>query len=217
MQSEHGATDRAATCISPLLFIARWSGKSQRDSLPPSCPEHPHTPSLSPSLLLQMVEDSQLHLEKTLSKILVEMLLDPTTSLPLDVDSMHKKMIRGPAGERCGLGEGRDRWTKEGRKGGREEGHVGTVARGLPPLPSIKHAIPPCRYERVMVALGLHSVAPLIYKLGTPPLGLLEALVVEISGRVKTFVTNMDRMGLSRCGAGGAHGGGGRADQLVVR
>ena len=55
-----------------------------------------------PSLLLQMVEDSQVHLEKTLSKILVEMLLDPTTSLPLDVDSMHKKMLRGPAGERCG-------------------------------------------------------------------------------------------------------------------
>ena len=110
-----------------------------------------------------------------------------------------------------------DKGREEGRKGGREEGHVGTVARGLPPLPSIKHAIPPCRYERVMVALGLHSVAPLIYKLGTPPLGLLEALVVEISGRVKTFVTNMDRMGLSRCGAGGAHGGGGRADQLVVR
>ena len=39
-------------------------------------------------------------LEKTLTKILVEMLLDPTTSLPLDVDSMHKKMLRGPAAER---------------------------------------------------------------------------------------------------------------------
>jgi hypothetical protein len=49
-----------------------------------------------------------------------------------------------------------------------------------------------------MTSLGLPSVAPLVYKLGTPPLGLLEVLVLEISGRVKTFVTDMDRMGLSR-------------------
>ena len=30
------------------------------------------------------------------------------------------------------------------------------------------------RYERVMVSLGLQSVAPLLYKLGTPPLDLIE-------------------------------------------
>ena len=49
--------------------------------------------------MCQVVEDGQVPLEKTLTKILVEMLLDPTTSLPLDVDSMHKKMLRGPAAE----------------------------------------------------------------------------------------------------------------------
>ncbi|GAX76354.1 hypothetical protein CEUSTIGMA_g3800.t1 [Chlamydomonas eustigma] len=118
------------------------------------CQENSGRPSL-PILPEQrlVVDDAQTPFEVALTRIFVEVMLDPTTSLPIDIESIHKKLMRGPAGD---------------------------------------------RYDRVMTSLGLRSITPLAYKLGTAPLSLLEVMVVEISGRVKNFITNMDRGGLSR-------------------
>ncbi len=113
-------------------------------------------------------------MEKVLTRLFVEAMLDYTTSLPVDADAIHKKMMNGPAADRCVCSRVRLHQLCD------------------------KLASPPPRYERVMTSLGLRSIAPLVYKLGTPPLKLLEVMVMEISGRVKTFITNMDRMGLSR-------------------
>lgn len=56
------------------------------------------------------------------------------------------------------------------------------------------------RYARTLASLGLQTLEPLVIKLGLPPLGLLEPLLLEISGKPRAFVVNMDRGGLSRCG-----------------